>query len=133
MKAEVYSKDNCPYCVKAKKLLESRGIEYVEVNAVEHREALIERVTQDTGKAPRSVPQIYLDGAYIGGYDDLVKYFKAVDMVAADHVEVIEGMTVTITKDAIEIAEKRGIDLVSETRKAVIDDIATERRWPDND
>lgn len=71
MNAELYTKPNCPYCVKAKALLEKHGISYVERDAVAEREQLIERVTNDTGNAPRTVPQIYLDGAYIGGYDQL--------------------------------------------------------------
>jgi glutaredoxin 3 len=79
MQAEVYSRDNCPYCVKAKALLEKRGIPYTELDAVAQREQLIERVTADTGHAPRTVPQIYLDGKHVGGHDDLVAYFKRVD------------------------------------------------------
>ena len=79
MKAEVFTKDHCPYCIKAKYLLEGRGIEIEEISAVEHREQLIERVTNDTGQAPRTVPQIYLDGQHIGGYDELVAHFKRVD------------------------------------------------------
>jgi glutaredoxin len=74
MKAEVYSKNNCPYCVKAEKLLLDSQIEYEKLDAVALREALIDRVTADTGTAPRSVPQIYIDGEYVGGYDQLVPY-----------------------------------------------------------
>lgn len=79
MKAEVYTKPNCPYCVKAKFVLERRGIEYVEISAIDHREELFERVTASTGDTPKSVPQIYLDGQYIGGHDQLVAYFVRVD------------------------------------------------------
>lgn len=84
MQAEVYSKDYCPYCVKAKHLLEQRGISYTEISAVTEREALIERVTKDTGDAPKSVPQIYLDGQYIGGYDQLAAYFLKADFEKDD-------------------------------------------------
>ena len=75
MKAEVYSKSNCPFCVKAKALLTQKGIEFEELDAVALRDQLIERVTKDTGNAPRTVPQIYLDGQYIGGYDQLAAHF----------------------------------------------------------
>lgn len=75
MTAEVYSKPNCPFCVKAKALLTQKGIDFVELDAVALREQLIERVTNDTGAAPRTVPQIYLDGQYIGGYDQLAAHF----------------------------------------------------------
>lgn len=74
--AELYTKPNCPYCVRAKALLEQKGIRYVELSAVEKREELIERVTTDTGNAPRTVPQIYLNGKYIGGYDQLYAHFN---------------------------------------------------------
>lgn len=84
MQAEVYTKDHCPYCVRAKHLLEQRGATITEINAVEHKETLIERVTKDTGAAPRTVPQIYLDGQHIGGYDDLVAHFKRADFQADD-------------------------------------------------
>ncbi len=70
-RAEVYTKPSCPYCVRAKNLLESKGISYIEHDAVAEREQLITRVTKDTGNAPRTVPQIYLDGKYVGGFDQL--------------------------------------------------------------
>lgn len=79
MQAEIFSKPNCPYCVKAKHLLEKRGIPYVEHDAVALREQLIERVTNETGQAPRTVPQIWLDGKHIGGHDQLVAYFTQQD------------------------------------------------------
>ncbi len=87
MTAEVYTKPNCPYCVRAKALLDQRGVAYTEnhvfVESAEqteaNRQALIERVTADTGSTPKTMPQIYLDGAYIGGHDDLVKHFAALD------------------------------------------------------
>ncbi|PZR57404.1 MAG: glutaredoxin 3 [Stutzerimonas stutzeri] len=82
MTAEVYTKPNCPFCVRAKALLEKRGVEYTEISAVEHREALIERVTTDTGAAPRTVPQVYLDGKHIGGFDDLSAHYAAIDAAA---------------------------------------------------
>lgn len=79
MTTEIYSKPNCPYCVKAKHLLEKRGVPYIEHSAVEQRESLIERVTTATGQPPRTVPQIWLEGKYIGGYDQLAAYFAQQD------------------------------------------------------
>lgn len=76
MTATVYSKPNCPFCVRAKKLLDEKGIGYTEESAVEKREELIERVTAATGVAPRTVPQIWLGDTYVGGYDQLVEHFK---------------------------------------------------------
>lgn len=76
MSATLYSKPNCPFCVRAKKLLEDKGIGYTEVSAVDKREELIERVTAVTGSAPRTVPQIWLGDVYIGGYTELEAHFK---------------------------------------------------------
>lgn len=69
-KVEVYSKDWCPFCAKAKSLLKSKGIEFEEVditNNVEREETMIERSQR------RTVPQIFIDGESIGGYDDLAQ------------------------------------------------------------
>lgn len=77
MNATLYTKDSCPFCVHAKRLLESKGIEYTEISAVEHRQALIERVTEATGSPPRTVPQIWLDDQYIGGFTELDAHFKS--------------------------------------------------------
>ena len=77
MQATLYSKPNCPFCVRAKKLLMDKGVEITEVSAVENRDQLIEAVTAATGAAPRTVPQIWLDGQYIGGFTELDAHFKA--------------------------------------------------------
>lgn len=74
MKAEIYSKPNCPYCVKAKYLLEKYQYEIDEISAVDHRDVLIERVEKATGSTPKTVPQIWIDGRYIGGHDQLVEW-----------------------------------------------------------
>lgn len=72
MKAIVWSKDSCPFCVQAKALLESRGIEYEERNVSQNwtREQLLEAVPN-----ARTVPQIFLDEELVGGFDDLRKKF----------------------------------------------------------
>ena len=71
MKAIVWSKDQCPYCVQAKALLDSKGIEYEERNIMHGtytKEQLLEAVP-----TARSVPQIFLDEEYIGGFNELRK------------------------------------------------------------
>ena len=69
--AEIYTKPSCPYCVRAKALMDQKGISYKELQAVDCRDELIERVKKDTGNEPRTLPQIYLDGEYVGGYTEL--------------------------------------------------------------
>jgi glutaredoxin len=69
MKAVVWSSVGCVWCDKAKALLESRNIE-TEVKVVGNgytKQDLLEAVP-----TARSVPQIFLDEEYIGGYDKLV-------------------------------------------------------------
>ena len=68
MKAIVWSKDQCPYCVQAKALLESKGIEYEERNVSKDwtREQLLEAVP-----TARTLPQIFLDDAHVGGFNEL--------------------------------------------------------------
>jgi glutaredoxin len=69
----VYSKNNCPSCVRAKQLLESRGVTYTEVNIEndpESRQMLLD-------KGLRSVPQIFYGYELIpGGFDGLSKQSK---------------------------------------------------------
>lgn len=74
MQAELYSKPNCVFCTKAKMLLDQREIPYLLHDAVALRESLIERVTNDTGNAPKTLPQIYIDGRHIGGYTELAAF-----------------------------------------------------------
>lgn len=76
MTAEIYSKPACGYCVRAKELMKREGIEFTEIAAVENRDQLIERVTKDSGRAPTTLPQIYVNGNYVGGYTELVEYLK---------------------------------------------------------
>lgn len=67
----VYSKNNCPYCVQAKNLLQLKGIEYQEVKIDETPEAR-EFVLAE---GHRTVPQIYQDGKLLvsGGFQGLQK------------------------------------------------------------
>ena len=75
MKALIWTKDHCPYCVQAKALLTQKGIE-IEERKIGHswtKEQLLESVP-----TARTVPQIFLDDKLIGGHDDLIKYFNEV-------------------------------------------------------
>mgnify|MGYP000102860214 FL=1 len=70
MKAIVWSKPACGYCVKAKNLLQAKGIEYEERNIAEgwKIQDLLEAVPN-----AKTMPQIWLDDQHIGGYYELVK------------------------------------------------------------
>ena len=68
MRAVVWSRDACPYCVQAKALLAMKGIEYEEKKIGEGytKEDLLEAVPN-----ARTVPQIFLDGELVGGFTEL--------------------------------------------------------------
>ena len=74
MKAIIWSKDYCPYCVQAKTLLEMKGIEYEEKKIGDGytKEDLLEAVPD-----ARTVPQIFLDGELVGGFTELRAKFLA--------------------------------------------------------
>ena len=65
---EIYSKEWCPYCLKAKALLTSKGLEFT-VRDVTDDPALEREMIERSQR--RTVPQIFIDGKSIGGYDDL--------------------------------------------------------------
>ncbi len=67
-KVEVFSAPQCGYCVRAKRLLESKGIAYVEIDIArdpQRQQEMIARSRRYT------VPQIFIDGEPIGGCDEL--------------------------------------------------------------
>jgi glutaredoxin 3 len=68
MSVTIYTTSTCGYCVAAKNLLHRRGIAYEEVDVTGNAEKRAWLV-QVTGR--RTVPQIFIRGEAIGGYDDL--------------------------------------------------------------
>jgi len=66
---EVYTQPYCPYCARAKQLLDSKGASYREIDAPHGTPARAESMSR-AGRS--SVPQIFIDGRHIGGCDDLV-------------------------------------------------------------
>jgi glutaredoxin 3 len=73
MQAVVWSKDSCPFCVQAKALLESKGIEFEERNVSKDwtREQLLSAVPN-----ARTLPQIFLDDKLIGGFTELRRHLQ---------------------------------------------------------
>ena len=74
MKAIVWSKDHCPYCVQAKTLLSQKGIEFEERKIGEGwtKEQLLEAAPD-----ARSVPQIFINDELVGGFTELRAKFLA--------------------------------------------------------
>ena len=69
MRAEVYGAHYCGYCRRAKSLLRAKGIEYREFIVGE--DISTEELSSKIRKPALTVPQIFLDGEYIGGYMEL--------------------------------------------------------------
>ncbi len=67
-RVEIYTTPSCPFCVRAKRLLQARGIAYDEVD-VAGDPALRADLVRRTGR--RTVPQIFIDGESIGGFEEL--------------------------------------------------------------
>jgi glutaredoxin 3 len=68
-KVTIYTTQGCPYCIKAKKLLEDKGVKYYELRIDLNPELAIEAVTKSGGR--RTVPQIFIGDHHVGGSDDL--------------------------------------------------------------
>ncbi len=72
-KVEIYTTQFCPFCVRAKSLLTQKGVAFEEIDVggdPELRERMVERAG-----GRRTVPEIFINGRIIGGYDEL----KALD------------------------------------------------------
>ena len=68
----VYGKKNCPYCQLAKDELTLRGIPFDYIDL----EELGKTAAEVTGRKVKTVPQIYIEGNYIGGYDELIAFMN---------------------------------------------------------
>ncbi|AOA59232.1 glutaredoxin 3 [Acinetobacter larvae] len=66
---KVYSTNSCPYCVRAKQLLERKGIAYTEINLSNEDPEVRMTLMQKTKH--RTVPQIFINDEFIGGFDQL--------------------------------------------------------------
>ncbi len=67
-KVTVYTKQNCPFCVRAKRLLDKKGVPYEEIS-VEGNDALRTWLVEHTGQM--TVPQIFAGDRSLGGFSDL--------------------------------------------------------------
>lgn len=65
----MYTTTWCPYCMRAKALMQEKQVPFEEINLDQQPERRAEMLTRANGR--RTVPQIFIDGAGIGGCDDL--------------------------------------------------------------
>ncbi|MGF1764410.1 glutaredoxin domain-containing protein [Aliivibrio kagoshimensis] len=74
----IITQPNCPFCVKAKAILDERGTEYTALSLGTDlaKEDMVDYVETVANVRVNTVPQIFLDGTYIGGHDDLVAFLE---------------------------------------------------------
>jgi glutaredoxin 3 len=73
-KVEIYTKFGCPYCVRAKHLLDGKGVAYHEYDVTMGGAKRQEMTTRAPGA--RTVPQIFINDIAIGGSDDLAALYR---------------------------------------------------------
>ena len=78
MDITIYTGPMCPYCEKAKSLLNSKNLDYKEIYVGDNPDLMMEMIEKANGK--RSVPQIFIKDLHIGGYDDLYAIDRSGDL-----------------------------------------------------
>lgn len=79
-KIEIYTSQTCPYCLKAKRLLQMLKLEYTEHNVDNSFDEMCKNLEEKFNKSISTVPQIIINDKYIGGYDDLEKLYKTKEL-----------------------------------------------------
>jgi glutaredoxin 3 len=69
VRVEIYTKFLCPYCQRAKSLLQSKNVDFEEYDITMGGEKRAEMLQRSNGRT--TVPQIFIDGRHVGGSDDL--------------------------------------------------------------
>jgi len=69
-KVELYTTMFCPYCARARNLLQKKGVNFSDIDVMVDDDKREEMITRAGGR--RTVPQIFIDGQHIGGSDELV-------------------------------------------------------------
>ena len=67
---KMYTTAVCPYCVRAKQILKSKGVDQIEEISIDTDSAQRDHMMQITGR--RTVPQIFIGQTHVGGCDDLM-------------------------------------------------------------
>lgn len=67
---KMYTTAVCPYCIRAKSILKTKGVEAIEEIRIDQDPAALAHMMEITGR--RSVPQIFIGNTHVGGCDDLM-------------------------------------------------------------
>ena len=81
---KMYTTAVCPYCIRAKSILKTKGVEKIEEIRIDQDQAAMKHMMEITGR--RTVPQIFIGSTHVGGCDDLMALDSAgglVPMLAA--------------------------------------------------
>jgi thioredoxin reductase (NADPH) len=103
MSVVIYTKDSCPYCAMAKHLLQSKGVEWTEINISaepRRRDEMIQRSGRMT------VPQIFIGETHVGGFDDLSA------MERAGELDPLLGRAAVTAKKTAAAVEHRRVIIV---------------------
>jgi glutaredoxin 3 len=76
---KMYTTAVCPYCVRAKSILKTKGVDKIEEIRIDQDPAALAHMMEITGR--RSVPQIFIGNTHVGGCDDLMALDSAGGLV----------------------------------------------------
>ena len=76
---KMYTTAVCPFCIRAKQILKSKGVEAIDEVRIDTDPAARVHMMEATGR--RTVPQIYIGNTHVGGCDDLIALDKAGELV----------------------------------------------------
>ncbi len=84
----VYTKGNCPFCAMAMEELKLRGIPFDKIDLAD----IGKTAREVTGREVKTVPQIYIEGEYVGGYEELMAYLdRPLETGETDECRACEG------------------------------------------
>ena len=67
----LYTTEHCPYCIRARLLLDKKQVEYTDIRIDDHPEKRDEMLAIANGRT--TVPQIFIDDFHVGGFDDMAE------------------------------------------------------------
>ena len=75
MKAKVYGSSHCVWCDRVAKMLEDSGADIDKVDVSQGKE-IIKEMQEAAGEKDNTVPQVIIDGKYVGGYTEVERYIN---------------------------------------------------------
>jgi glutaredoxin 3 len=78
-KVEIYTTNYCPYCKKAKALFSQLGVDFEETDITDNEDDAMNELIKKTGMS--TVPQIFINGKFVGGCDDVHALYKSGDLL----------------------------------------------------